>query len=221
MAKEQGPEESHSNMTQEKHRGKGMASDSTLKVPRQALCTFITIFHLLLGVTALTLWLFYRPHKPQFKVVGASIYDFNTTAPPLISTTMQFTVVTRNPNKRLSIYYDRLSAFVSYKNQAITPQGMLPPLFHEKHSTVVVSPVVGGGTVPVSVEVANGLMIDEAYGVVGLRLVLMGRLRWKASGPIRTGHYRVYVKCDIMLGLKRGYVGQVPLLGSPECKVDI
>ncbi|KAG6667183.1 hypothetical protein I3843_01G078900 [Carya illinoinensis] len=221
MAKEQGPEESPSNMTQEKKRGKGMASGSIPKlVPGQALCTFITILLLLLGVTALTLWLVYRPHKPQFKVVGASIYDFNTTTPQVISTTMQFTVVTRNPNKRLSIYYDRLSVFVSYKDQAITPQVMLPPLFHEKHSTVVVSPVVGGGTVPVSVEVANGLMMDEAYGVVGLRLVLMGRLRWKA-GPIRTGHYGVYVKCDILMGLKRGYVGQVPLLGSPECKVDI
>jgi len=188
--------------------------------PRRALCTCITIFLLLVGVTALTVWLVYRPHKPQFKVVGAGVYDINTTAPPLISITMQFTVVTRNPNKRVSIYYDNLSAFVSYRDQAITPQVMLPPLFHEKHSTVVVSPLVGGGAVPVSVEVANGLSADEAYGVVGLRLVLLGRLRWKA-GAIRTGHYGVYVKCDVMVGLKRGFVGQLPLLGSPACKVDI
>lgn len=190
------------------------------KDQRRALCTCITIFLLLVGVTALTVWLVYRPHKPQFKVVGAGVYDINTTAPPLISITMQFTVVTRNPNKRVSIYYDNLSAFVSYRDQAITPQVMLPPLFHEKHSTVVVSPLVGGGAVPVSVEVANGLSADEAYGVVGLRLVLLGRLRWKA-GAIRTGHYGVYVKCDVMVGLKRGFVGQLPLLGSPACKVDI
>lgn len=85
---------------------------------------------------------------------------------------------------------------------------------------MAMSPVLGGGTVPVSVEVVNGLVMDESYGVVGLRLVLFGRLRWKA-GAIKTGHYDVYVKCDMLVGLKKGVVGQVPLLGNPGCKVDI
>ncbi|GMY09109.1 NDR1/HIN1-like protein 12 [Fagus crenata] len=203
-------------MTHDKIKEKGMPS----KHSRPIFCTIITIFLLLVGVTALTLWLVYRPHKPQFKLVGAAIYELNTSSPPLISTTMQFTVITRNPNKRVSIYYDKLSVFVSYKDQAITPQVMLPPLYHRRHSTVAVSPVVGGGAVPVSVDVANGLVTDEAYGVVALRLVFLGRIRWKA-GAIKTMHYGAYVKCDMLVGLKKGFVGQVPLLGAPSCKVDI
>jgi hypothetical protein len=203
-------------MTHGKIKEKGMPS----KHSRPIFCTIITIFLLLVGVTALTLWLVYRPHKPQFKLVGAAIYELNTSSPPLISTTMQFTVITRNPNKRVSIYYDKLSVFVSYKDQAITPQVMLPPLYHRRHSTVAVSPVVGGGAVPVSVDVANGLVTDEAYGVVALRLVFLGRIRWKA-GAIKTMHYGAYVKCDMLVGLKKGFVGQVPLLGAPSCKVDI
>jgi hypothetical protein len=55
---------------------------------------------------------------------------------------------------------------------------------------------------------------------VALRVVLLGRLRWKA-GAIKTLRYGVYVKCDVWVGLKKGFVGQVPLLGSPKCKVDI
>lgn len=219
MAEEQALEQPHPKMTQGKLKEKGMASDP-YKGPRRALCSCITIFLLLIGVTALTLWLVYRPNKPQFKVVGVAIYELNTSAPPLISTTMQFTVITRNPNKRVSIYYDKLSTFVSYKNEPITPQVMLPPLYHRKHSTVAVSPVVGGTAVPVSLDVANGLVMDMAYGVVGLRLVFFGRLRWKA-GAIKTGHYGVYVKCDVLVGLKKGFVGQVPLLGTRGCKVDI
>lgn len=203
-------------MTHGKIKEKGMPS----KHSRPIFCTIITIFLLLVGVTALTLWLVYRPHKPQFKLVGAAIYELNTSSPPLISTTMQFTVITRNPNKRVSIYYDKLSVFVSYKDQAITPQVMLPPLYHRRHSTVAVSPVVGGGAVPVSVDVANGLVTDEAYGVVALRLVFLGRIRWKA-GAIKTMHYGAYVKCDMLVGMKKGFVGQVPLLGAPSCKVDI
>ncbi|CAK7348621.1 unnamed protein product [Dovyalis caffra] len=190
------------------------------KDPRRAFCTFITIFLLLAGLAVLIGWLIYRPHKPQFTVVGAAIYDLNTTSPPFISTSMQFTLVTRNPNRRVSIMYDKLTAYVSYRNQAITPPLVLPPLYHEKKSTVALSPVLGGAGVPVSVEVSNGLVMDEAYGVVALRVVVLGRLRWKA-GVIKTGRYGVYVKCDIWVGLKKGFVGQVPLLGSPQCKVDI
>lgn len=223
MAEEHAPEEPHEH-THKMGKPPQLGSD-----PCRVLCTFISIFLLLAGVTALTLWLVYRPHKPQFSVVGAAIYQLNTSSsfssqlqqPPLVSTTMQFTVLTHNPNRRVSIYYDRLTAFVTYRNQAITPQLSLPPLFHGRRSTVALSPVLGGGqAVPVSPEVMNGLTVDEAYGVVGLRLVLLGRLRWKA-GAIRTGHYGVHVKCDVLVGLKKGVVGQVPLLGTPGCKVDV
>jgi len=186
----------------------------------RAFATFLTIFLLLIGVTLLVLWLVYRPHKPHFTVVGAAIYGFNTTSPPLLSATLQFNVLIKNPNKRVSVYYDRFSAFVSYRNQAITPQVMLPPLFLEKHSQVSLSPVIGGTAVPVSVEVSNGLMVDEAYGVVGLKLVFLGRLKWKA-GTIRSAHYGFYGKCDVLIGLKKGVVGQVPLLGTPACNIDI
>lgn len=87
---------------------------------------------------------------------------------------------------------------------------------------MALSPVLGGGgqQVPVSAEVVNGLVMDESYGVVSLRVVLLGRLRWKA-GAIKTARYGVYVKCDIWVGLKKGFAGQVPLLTSPPCKVDI
>lgn len=73
---------------------------------------------------------------------------------------------------------------------------------------------------PVSVEVSNGLTMDEAYGVVGMKLVFLGRLRWKA-GTIKSAHYRFYGKCDVLIGLKKGVVGQVPLLGTPPCNIDI
>lgn len=82
------------------------------------------------------------------------------------------------------------------------------------------SPVLGGGAVPTSLEVVNGLVTDQTIGVIGLRVALLGRIRWKA-GLVKTGHYAVYVRCDVLVGVKRGLVGQVPLLGSPACKVDI
>ncbi|KAF5743875.1 hypothetical protein HS088_TW08G00463 [Tripterygium wilfordii] len=213
---EENPNLVSSTTTHEKHFDhKGRAN------PLRALCALLSIFILLAGLTALTVWLVYRPQKPHFTVVAAAVYDLNVTSPPFISTSMQFTLVTRNPNKRVSIYYDKLTSYVSYKNQMITQPVLLPPLFHNKKSTVALSPVMGGPGVPVSSHVLNGLTMDEANGVVGLRVVIQGKLRWKA-GAIKTGRYGVYVKCDVWVGLKRGFVGgQVPLLGTPLCTVDI
>ncbi|KAJ0962311.1 hypothetical protein J5N97_030139 [Dioscorea zingiberensis] len=133
---------------------------------------------------------------------------------------MQFTVASRNPSHRASIYYDHLSAYVSYRGQPITPPVPLQPIFQDTESTVAVSPVLGGENVPVSPEVALGLASDQEFGVVGLRLVLLGRVRYK-TGPFRSGWTGLYVRCDMMLGIKKGTSGQVPMLGAPNCDVDI
>ncbi|OWM67222.1 hypothetical protein CDL15_Pgr000674 [Punica granatum] len=203
-------------MANEKQFGRAYEPSNT----RRAICTAIFVFLLLAGVTALIVYLVYRPEKPRFSVVGAAIYNLNTSTPPLISSTMQFTIMTRNPNRRVSIYYDHLTAYVSYRNQAISPLLALPPLYHERRKTVALSPVLGGTAVPLQVEVANALAVDEAYGVVALRVVVMGRLRYKA-GVIRTGHYGMLVRCDVLVGLRRGSVDQLPLIDSRGCKVDM
>ncbi|CAL9196697.1 unnamed protein product [Musa acuminata subsp. burmannicoides] len=189
--------------------------------PGRLLVTSLLLFLLLAGITALVLYLVYRPSKPRFTVSAAAIYDISNASSQAnaISTSMQFTLVIRNPNDRASVFYDRLSAYVSYRNQPITPPAALPPMFQEKDSTVAISPVLGGGFVPISGDVAAGLATDQAYGVVGLRLVLLGRLRYK-SGPFRSNWYGMYVRCDMLTGFRKGVTGPVPLLGEPECKVD-
>ncbi|KAL8098142.1 NDR1/HIN1-like protein 12 [Apium graveolens] len=195
-----------------KGKWKGSKGSSTGNAWR-SIAQFLLIFLVLVAVTALVLWLVFRPRKPKFSLVSAAVFDLNTTSPPFISTTMQFTIVAINPNQRVSVYYDRLSAFVSYKNQMITPQQTLPPLHQYKDSTVSLSPVLGGLAVPVSLEVANGILIDmEGYGLVQFRLVVQGRVKWKV-GPFKTSYYHLYVNCDMLLGLKKGVAGQVPLLG--------
>ena len=52
-----------------------------------------------------------------------------------------------------------------------------------------------------------------------MRLIFQGRVRLKA-GAIKIAHYRFYVKWDVLIGLKKGLVVQVPLLGVTPCDVD-
>lgn len=186
--------------------------------PRRTICSIIVILLLLLGIIALTLWLVYRPHHPKFRVISAAVYQLNTSSPPFIAASVQFTVVIRNPNRRVTMLYDPFSAYVAYRNQAITPPVALPPLFQETKSTVALAPLLGGAPVPVPAELANALAMDEAYGVVALRLVMTGKVRYKA-GAFKSGRHGVYVACDMLVSLKKGFVGELPLLGSPPCNV--
>ncbi|GAA0145261.1 hypothetical protein LIER_05498 [Lithospermum erythrorhizon] len=190
---------------------------------RKTLVKAIFIILVLVCIVGVILWLVYKPHKPKFYVISASINNFNfNTNLNNLSFTMQFTLHTRNPNKRVTLLYDHLSVFLVYKNQVITPPLILPPLRQETKSTVGFSPVLGGGSVAASPEVVEGLRMDENFGVVGLRLVIMGRVRYKyKAGGIKSGHHGLYVRCDVLVGIKKGYTGQVPLLGSPVCKVDV
>ncbi|KHN06370.1 hypothetical protein glysoja_021208 [Glycine soja] len=106
------------------------------------------------------------------------------------------------------------SASVYSLNATSPPLMSIAMQFNVKHSAVSLSPEIGGVPVPVSEDVSNGLAMDENYGVVGVKLVLFGRLRWRA-GDINSAHYGLYVKCDVLMGLRKGFVGQVPLLGAP------
>ncbi|KAM0945553.1 hypothetical protein DsansV1_C10g0103921 [Dioscorea sansibarensis] len=199
-------------------------------MPRLLCCT-ILIFLIFCGIIALILYLVYRPSKPHFAISGVAVYQLMTTttttnftittaATNSIISNLQFTILSRNPNRRSSILYDHLSSYVTYRNQAITQPVSLPMLFQEKQGEVALSPVMGSLTpVPVSGDVATGLMNDEGYGVVGLRLVIIGKLRYK-SGPFRSVWYGFFVRCDVLIGLRKGCSGQVPILGAPECDVD-
>ncbi|OAY74656.1 Protein YLS9 [Ananas comosus] len=182
----------------------------------RAVCSGVLAFVVIAGIVALVLYLVYRPSRPRFSVTGAAIYALTTNSnataaanpfaypanPPAVVATMQFTLLVRNPNDRSAVRYDRLSAY-------------------DSDSSVAVSPVLGGGpAVAVSADVAAGLATDEAYGVVALRLVVLGRAKFK-SGPFHSGWYGLYVRCDVLVGVRKGVAGQVPLLGNPDCHVDM
>lgn len=184
---------------------------------RRVLFLLFLLLILLAGVTALVLYLVYRPSHPRFSITSASIITLQP-APSAIASAMQFTLRIRNPNNRASVAYDRLAAYALYRGQPITPLVPFLPLFQERRSEVSVAPVLGSrAPVPVPADVAGGLATDlQAYGLVALRLVVLGRVQFK-SGPFRSGWHSVRVRCDVLIGLNAGLV---PPFGASECDVD-
>lgn len=184
------------------------------------LSAFLITLIIILGAVTLVLWLVYRPHKPRFFVEGAAVYQLNVTDGSVTSN-MQFTIIAANPNRRLTLHYDRLVAFVRYRGEVITMVTQMPNLYEAHRSFVVLSPMVGGNFVPLFPDAAVGLLADQAYGLVEVRLEIRGRIRW-TTGFWRSSHYHLAAKCDLLMSVKQVATGgQVPLLGGQKCHVDV
>ena len=146
-------------------------------------------------------------------------------APYAIAARAQFTLLLHNPSDRAAVLYDRLLAYVTYRGEPVAPPAELPAVVQERGADVAVTPSFGGGAgaaepVPVSEAAVRALAGDCAARRVLLRLVLLGRVRYR-SGMFRTGWRDLFVRCDVTtgVGVDAG-AGGVPLLEYPQCFVD-
>ncbi|OEL35954.1 hypothetical protein BAE44_0003026 [Dichanthelium oligosanthes] len=208
----------------------------------RALCFAILILLLAAGITWLVLYVVYRPSHPTLTVTSAAVLAlYNATnaaavpgyAPTALAASFQFTLVLRNPSGRSAARYDRLAAYVAYRGEPVTAPTPMPPLAQDAGTAVEVAPVLGGGVaapVPVSPDTAMALAADVAYGVLALRVVVLGRVRF-VSGPFHRGWHSMYARCDLLVGVRKegngggagagGVPQQAPLLGDPVCNVDM
>ncbi|XP_062232369.1 NDR1/HIN1-like protein 1 [Phragmites australis] len=207
--------------------------------PLRAVCFAVLVLLLAAGITALVLYVVYCPGHPSLAVTSAAVLSiYNATlgaaaggavagpAPTALAASFQFTLVIRNPSGRSAARYDRLTAYVAYRGEAITAPTAMPPLVQDAGSAVAVAPVLGGGVaapVPVSPDTAAALAMDVSFGVLALRVVVLGRVRF-VSGPFRRGWHSLYARCDLLVGVRKlgnGGGAAGPLLGNPVCNVDV
>ncbi|RLN36106.1 uncharacterized protein C2845_PM03G04260 [Panicum miliaceum] len=195
---------------------------------------------LLAGAALLAVYLTYRPAKPQVSVSRAAVYQLESAgnsssspadpaAPYAIAARAQFTLLLHNPSDRAAVLYDGLLAYVTYRGEPVSPPAELPAVVQERGADVALTTSfggLGGGAeaaepVPVSEATARALAGDCAARRVLLRLVVLGRVRYR-SGLFRTGWRDLFVRCDVTtgVGVDAAGAGGVPLLEYPQCFVD-
>ncbi|KAK1410992.1 hypothetical protein QVD17_37535 [Tagetes erecta] len=163
------------------------------KLLRKLLSIFLIISFLVL-LTFLITWAILQPKKPRFTLQDATIYAFNVSAPILLSSNFQVTIASHNPNSRIGVYYDKLNAFASYKNQQITYFTGIQPVYQGHHDTNVWSPFVFGNNVPVAPYNGAALTQDQSNGAISLLIKINGRVRWRV-GRFISGRYHIHVNC--------------------------
>ncbi|XP_047966291.1 NDR1/HIN1-like protein 1 [Salvia hispanica] len=155
-----------------------------------ALLTFIFVFLLIV----LLVWAILQPKKPRFTLQDATIFNLNISAPNVISTTVQVTVNSRNPNSRIGVYYDRLDVYATYRSQQISYYTVIPPVYQGHKDVNVWSPFLYGNNVPVAPYNGIALAQDQSNGAINLLIKINGRVRWKV-GSFISGRYHLHVAC--------------------------
>ncbi|KAF5747763.1 protein YLS9-like [Tripterygium wilfordii] len=164
------------------------------------ICAGILIFIFLVLLTILIVWAVLQPKKPRFIIQDATVYAFNVSTPNFITSNIQITISSRNPNDEIGIYYDWMDIYASYRNQQISLRTAIPPTYEGHKETNVWSPFVYGTAVPVAPYNFVALNQDESTGSVTLVIKIDGRIRFKV-GSFTTGKYRLHVKCPAFIPL--------------------
>ncbi|KAF5960189.1 hypothetical protein HYC85_001398 [Camellia sinensis] len=112
------------------------------KFYKKLFCTFSTIFLSILLLIFLVYFILH-PSKPQFSLKETDIYELNLSNTHLLNSSIQFTLLSKNPNNKVGIYYDVLQVYASYKGQQITTDTSLPPFYQGNQESNLLTGVFG------------------------------------------------------------------------------
>ncbi|KAJ6817200.1 NDR1/HIN1-like protein 1 [Iris pallida] len=191
----------------------------------RSIITCVAFLVILVLLIVLIVFLVLRPHKPKFYLQDATVLSFNASSPNVLSTYLQVTLSSRNPNNRVGIYYDGLDVYATYNNQQITLAATIAPLYQGHNDVDAWSPYLRGDSIPIAPFLVDALTQDEADGFFFLWVKIEGRLRWKV-GDWKSGRYHVFVNCPAYLSFDRSNDSSFPtqmirFRQSSTCTVDI
>ncbi|PKA65376.1 Protein NDR1 [Apostasia shenzhenica] len=193
---------------------------------RRRVLWSISLFIVVVLLVVFLVWLILRPTKPSFYLQDARVLNLNLSQPNFLSTTIQVTISSRNPNEHVGVFYDRLNIYAVYKSQQITPAVELPPFYQGHKDVDVWSPYLSGFFVPIAPYLCTNLLLDEAGGTIFLDVKIDGRVRWKV-GDWTSDRYHIYVDCPAFLsfdGSSGGGTGDAPIIRFQQlsaCSVEV
>ncbi|WOL19330.1 NDR1/HIN1-like protein 12 [Canna indica] len=191
---------------------------------KKLIWTFSALLVSILAAVFL-IWLVLHPSKPEFYIKDASVEELSLSislpAVRFLNSTIQVTMVSKNPNSHVGIHYDQLRIHAAYRGQPITSDSALPQFFQGKKDTNVLGAVLRGIRMPVAPGFGYEAGHDQIAGKLSLELKLEGKLRWKV-GNWESGRYRVAVDCAAVIAARAsGDVGGMNLMQGTQCSTAV
>ncbi|KAK7396749.1 hypothetical protein VNO78_17907 [Psophocarpus tetragonolobus] len=177
----------------------------------------------LVGLAALIFWLVVQPRSFKFYVTEAELtqFEYDTNSNTLhYNMVLNFTV--RNPNKKLSIYYDKVEALAFYEDARFSNYDVITHTnsFRQyKKSTNLMTAVFSGNRVlPLDNEQISELNQDKSDGVYDIYVKLYFRIRFRL-GDVKSRRFKPKVECDLKVPFSNN--STVTVFQATKCDVDV
>ncbi|VFR02696.1 unnamed protein product [Cuscuta campestris] len=143
------------------------------------------------GTILFIVWLAFRPQLPEFRVDSLSVSDFNLSS-NFLSANWDLKFTARNPNKKMTVYYEDIQASILYGDSELLAGTSLAPFAQDtKSETASKGTFTASGTF-VDDWVVKGINRDKSN--VDFNVILVTRV-WFKTGSWRTKRRILRVYC--------------------------
>ncbi|KAK9068109.1 hypothetical protein SSX86_012220 [Deinandra increscens subsp. villosa] len=171
---------------------------------------------LITGIIVFIMWLVLRPQIPQFRVETLTLSNFNVSTNSLISGNWDARFVARNPNSKITLYYDQIEAAIFYKSDSIS-ETTLPPFVQGKKNETTIRATFASLTA--YLDGRDSINGERDHGKVNFNLRMMTRVRFQAgSWWARRRILRVYCP-NLTIGVSANSGNGTLVGGSKQCNV--
>ena len=134
----------------------------------------------LVGLVVLITWLALKHHKPKYYLDHVSVSQFKITHDGFVNSKVLFNITTRNPNKKVVIYYDQIDAFLLYDGQEIA-WASISPFFQGHNNTTFLHTPLSGYSNSLQPDTSTDLKLERCFGKINMVFRLYARIRFKVG----------------------------------------
>ncbi|XP_039118044.1 NDR1/HIN1-like protein 1 [Dioscorea cayenensis subsp. rotundata] len=189
------------------------------------ICACLVGFVFIILLTILIIYLILHPTHPMFFLQSSSInqLSLSTTSTnfTLLTTSLQVSISSYNPNNHIGIYYHNLHAYTTYRGQQITLPTSLPGGYQGHHESLVWSPFLYGTNVPLLDLLGRSMDEDKHAGLILLQVIIDGKVRWRV-GSWLSNYYHITANCPAFFFIDSSK-HQLSFMfeHATSCKVDV
>ncbi|KMZ71947.1 harpin-induced like protein 12 [Zostera marina] len=175
---------------------------------KKVVYIFSSILFSLVSISVL-IYVILHPSNPEFQLRDVGASHLVTLSSPqqllLQNSTIRFTLISKNPNAHVGLFYDNLRACAAFRGQFITAVTDMPPFFQGNHDTNILSAFLYGtgvSTLPDSSFRHHDRTVGEITKIV-VKIKLVGSIRWKVGSWVSNRH-RAKIDCVAAMGFRQG-----------------
>lgn len=143
------------------------------------------------GTILFIVWLAFRPQLPEFRVDSLSVSDFNLSG-NFLSANWDLKFTARNPNKKMTVYYEDIQASILYGGSELLSGTSLAPFSQDTKSETASKGTFAASGTFVDDWVVKGINRDKSN--VEFNVILVTRV-WFKTGSWRTKRRILRVYC--------------------------